>query len=372
MKVGILSMQKVINYGSYLQAYALKKLLEESGVDKVEFIDIKKGVNLKGYGKSTLKSIIKKIVNRIKIFYVNPFYINKTSDSFLLKYKNSIKNHWNILGLSDNQEINKNKKYDLVVIGSDEVFNCCQKTEWGFTKQLYGDINDTKQIVSYAGSFGNTSIEDLKKLKIDKIISETLSKLKSISVRDNNSFEIVKSLINKEPLIHIDPVLAYDFSSIINSPFKHNDRNYIVIYTYPGRIYSKNEINNIKKFANIHNKNLFTLMCEYSWCDQTIIPDSPFEVLQWFKNADFIITDTFHGTIFSIITHKNFVTLQRSSNSNKISSLLNQVGLENRIANNHKEIINILKNEPDYSIVENKLVDLRKSAKEYIKYIISI
>ena len=68
----------------------------------------------------------------------------------------------------------------------------------------------------------------------------------------------------------------------------------------------------------------------FSWCDEVVIP-TPFEVLAYFKGASYIITDTFHGSVFSIKFNKEFCTIVRDMNSNKLVSLLKQFGLENRI-----------------------------------------
>ena len=79
---------------------------------------------------------------------------------------------------------------------------------------------------------------------------------------------------------------------------------------------------------------LISIFCRYDWCDEAIIPETPFDVLGWFKGAEYVVTDTFHGTIFSIITGRKFVTLVRKSgrvtNREKISSLLRQLELEER------------------------------------------
>ena len=68
----------------------------------------------------------------------------------------------------------KSESFDVVFIGSDEVFNCCQKTTWGYTSQLYGHIPQADRIVSYAGSFGHTTLGLLKKLQVDGEIGQTM------------------------------------------------------------------------------------------------------------------------------------------------------------------------------------------------------
>ena len=95
-------------------------------------------------------------------------------------------------------------RFDVVFIGSDEVFNCCQKSFWGYTPQLYGRVSQADRVVSYAGSFGHTTYEQLWSAGVTEEIGDTMKKLSAISVRDRNSYEIVERLTGvKLSLIHI-------------------------------------------------------------------------------------------------------------------------------------------------------------------------
>ena len=87
------------------------------------------------------------------------------------------------------------------------------------------------------------------------------------------------------------------------------ERNYILIYAYNKRI-TEEEGQIIREFAVSHNKKLIALSGEQSFCDEYIYCH-PLEMLSYFKHADYVITDTFHGTIFSVINHRQFATLVR-------------------------------------------------------------
>lgn len=91
----------------------------------------------------------------------------------------------------------------------------------------------------------------------------------------------------------------------------------MLIYSYQGRISNKDEIKKIVEFAKLKGLRLISVFCRYNWCDKAIIPDTPFDVLAWFKGASFVVTDTFHGTIFSVITHRSFCSLIRNDNEQK-------------------------------------------------------
>lgn len=361
--VAILSMQKVLNYGSYLQAYALKQLLINNGASEVHFIDIKPGRQLPGF--SDEDQVNPNFISKIRSAIFSSNLISKVKDFFFIRqvYKDIIKNYGR-LGLNDPCPSN----FDLAVIGSDEVFNCCQYSTWGYTLQLYGDIPEAKDVISYAASFGHTTLEQLNNLGIDYEIGKTLSTMSNISVRDDNSRMIVKSLTNIDPQVNVDPVLAYGFNKEIESYAIESKDRYIVIYSYHTRISDKNEINRILRFAKEENLKVYTIFCRYDWCDRTILPDSPFEVLVWINKADYVITDTFHGTVFSIITRSQFATIVRDSNRNKLVSLLKHFGLTDRIIDTRKEeFSSILDKEIDYTDVDLILDADRNNTNIYLR-----
>jgi len=330
MKIGILSMQKVRNYGSFLQAFALKKTLE-SFRNEVEFVDILSGRQILGYELTPmwrLKEIIK--------CYFNIHIVNRRQYSVGLK--KSFESFFRELE-TEKHTLNT---YDCVVIGSDEVFNIAQHSTWGYTSQLFGNISNTKKIISYAGSFGQTNLKLIRDNNLTQDMTNSLKKMSAISVRDENSKKIVEDLLQTVPFINIDPVLMFDFSENIRDI---SERDYVLIYSYPNRVKEKKAI---KAFAKKHNKKIFSIGSFYEWADKILLPH-PFEVLAYFKNADYIITDTFHGTIISIKYNKRFVTLVRGSNSNKLKSLLKFMKLEKQTAENSEDIENNLLRKIDYS-----------------------
>lgn len=351
-KIGIMSMQRIRNYGSFMQAYGLKTTIENISKDyQVEFVDFEPGDSLvndqvvdKIYDSDFKQKLHKKVINVI----------------FAIKYK--------LFWLPKYLKVNKyNEGLDIstLIIGSDEVFNCTQPGKRiGFSKDLFGEKHKNSNVISYAASFGYTNIDRLKKYKIDTDIKDMLSKnFSNISVRDNNSMEIVKKLTNLEPFLNLDPVLISNVDKFANGKIK--DSNYIIIYSYACRI-SKEEGEQIKEYAKSNGKKIISIGTYQECADKTITPD-PFKMLNYFKNADGIITDTFHGTIFSIIFNRKFVTLIRNSNSNKLVDLLNRLKLENRIVNNLKDLKNNLNKEIDYKITNKIIENERNNAINYLK-----
>lgn len=351
MKVAILSMQKVVNYGSFMQSFALRKIIESLG-HECEYIDIEDGIQI-----GDLK--------RSKLLYLKKFYERFCNIHFVNNYK-----HHKILTARFNNEFfeelgllkRKYDTYDMVVIGSDEVFNFAQPTPWGFTEQLYGNVKESNNVISYAGSFGHTTVEKIDKYGVRSEIANALMSMKSISVRDTNSVAVVEELTGIQPVMNVDPVFLYDFKPHL---VDINSKDYIIVYTYPSRISNKHEVDAIVSFARKHNKKLISLGFYFPWCDETITPH-PFEVLSYFKNADYIITDTFHGTIFSLINNKKFCTLVRSTNSQKLTSLLETMKQTNRIVNDIEHLEETLVSEICYDETNKIIMEEREKAIHYL------
>lgn len=359
--VGILSMHRVINYGSYLQAYALKQLLYDNGAGDVFFIDIIPGRRLGEPDDKRLKYVRKlnklTSISRFKSWYRTYRYQKQVEKSII--------GAWPRLGLARVPD----RQFDMVVIGSDEVFNSCQNASWGFSTQLFGDIpaEVARKIISYAGSFGNTEIENIEYYGIGPEIAENLNKLESISVRDINSASIVSRLTEREPYIHVDPVLAYGFSAEIDSFNESPVRSpYMLLYSYQDRIRDKEEIDAIRSYAREKGLKLICLYGRYDWCDEAVIPSDPIDVLRWFKFADCIVTDTFHGTIFSTITKSRFVTLLRPTNNNKLGYLLDMLALHDRAVTPDR-LSDVIQTFPDYQQSDIIIENCRRSTSSFLR-----
>lgn len=165
MKIGILSMQRVINNGSLLQAYGLMKTIENMGYS-VEFVDYKID-KMNNDLLSIIEQRISNIIQKIKVLLKNLKNYGYKSIYLVLRrkknYKNFLNNYMSVLNLTSKP--NYSAKVDILVFGSDEVFNTIQYVEQGkgHAWQLYGADNNAGKLVSYAASFGYTTYEGLEK-----------------------------------------------------------------------------------------------------------------------------------------------------------------------------------------------------------------
>ena len=366
-KVGIMSMQRIANYGSFLQAYALKQLIEEVGCN-VEFVDYHVGAPVIVENADSKNKVLRKIEKGLETFQYRASLVHKLS---FIRYKQSFaQKYMPLLGIAD--EMNYNPTLDCLVIGSDEVFNCIQKnSNVGYSPELFGKDNHAKRLITYAASFGNTTLEKLEKYKKTDEVGALLKKFNAISVRDANSGAIVGQLTGKEPVYNLDPVLTYDYMNCCDKiPQIQTDEKYLILYAYAGRI-SNDEADWIASYTKKKNLKVYAIG-GIQKCADRFVDCSPFEVLAHFRNAEEVITDTFHGSIFSVITHRPFTTLIRKSvgnsygNEEKLSDLLERLGLANRMTTKIEDAENINEKAIDYAKVDELLKAHRKVAKEYL------
>lgn len=367
MKVGIISMQRVINYGSYLQAYSLKNIIESFG-NEVEFVDyIVEPPIVKGDETEFITPQKKSFLERVLVY----LWEHRSQKSRKLREFHRAKmiltrkfweEYFSELGVTPSQSYHN--KEDVMVIGSDEVFNCLQANPAvGYSKELFGANANAKKVISYAASFGTTTLKGLDDYGIKREVKELLSKFDGISIRDKNSKEVIEELLGKEPEYHVDPVFLYDYNEKI--PNEVPLRDYIIIYAYGKRITEK-EAEKINEFARKRNKKIVTIgeTQRFEW-EHLIL--SPFEVLVYFQHADYIITDTFHGTVFSIKYNKKFATIIREGNKQKLTDLLCRFGLMNRSVADINKLEEIITDTIDYSPIQQKIEEERENSMEYLK-----
>lgn len=362
--VGILSMQRIYNYGSFLQAYGLKSLLESLGCD-VQFVDYEPGECLVK-SNSSKRGLARKVEKALEVFHYDASIGDKLA---FIRYKRTYASRfYPLLGITEKP--NLNPELDLLVIGSDEVFNCVQdNANVGFTPALFGAGANAKRKVTYAASFGNTTLEKLERYGKRDEVAGYLGSLNALSTRDANTGSIVEVLTGNSPTYNLDPVLAYDyFADCEQIPKAVDESNYMIAYGYSGRL-SAEECAAVRKYADDRGLKVLNIGGVQGVCDR-FVDCSPFDVLAYFKHAEAVVTDTFHGTIFSTIAHTPFATFVRSSgygNSEKLTDLLNRLGLGNRAAASVESLASTLDASIDWTEIDSVVNAGRAAAIEYLE-----
>ena len=354
-KYAILSMQRIVNFGSVLQAYSLRKILKEATDCPVSFVDIDDATVLSS--RQTVRNSVDYdapaayppgLFQRAKRWiFARCSAWNKHLIRKFMKEE---------LSLADSSNA---ERYDCVVVGSDEVFNHSK----GIRLQLHGDVKQADKVISYAASCGSAMPDDISPDDLHQVRS-AMAQFSAMSVRDHATENYVSALYDGPIEHHLDPVLVGDLYRRPHRPVKL--KKYLLVYAYGQRIRTAEEINAIRNFAKTKGLKTVAMGGTQFWCD-FYIPVSPFRVLDYFYSADYVVTDTFHGTIFSVINQKKFAVIVRKTNENKLIGLLQDLQLENRRVENLDAIAEVLDAEIDYQAIGAVLEQERARTRAYLK-----
>lgn len=346
--VGIVTFHNAHNYGAVLQAYGLKRKLELMGV-KTEFIQDKHNSvskkyklfpsfnirTLPNYAKSLVYLVLnyKKKKARYDAF---EYFINKFLPSYDLN--------------------NGKRNYSSIVLGSDQIWN------FGITggcKDIYFGINEnivTNKVISYAASMGKAMV----KSNFTTEFKTKVGNLNKIGVREKSLGEMIKSEFDLEYFINLDPTLLLERSEwdkLSHNNYKNDD--YLLVYEV-----EKNTNTNsvVKLIASKLGLKIKVIDSKFNKKSNDIV--SPQDFISLFKNAKFVVTTSFHGTVFSIINEVPFYTIKFNNGIDvRSSSLLSSLGLENRHINSTEDVndINI-----EYKPVSSKLNEMRYESEKYL------
>ena len=364
MNIKILSMQRVVNYGSFMQAYALKKVVEAAG-HTVTFCDFNAG------DPRHLGEKVKKVTFWHKFFNLRQFIFKPTSYLAYRAFRRQSKHYykqyaWPTLGINANRNCDYNG--DLMIIGSDEVFNYTQNHAFGYVPTLFGHGVTASSIISYAASAGYANASDVESDGMQDEMIKGFARFDAIGVRDQNTFELASRYAKQAVHYTIDPTLLYDFTQ--ETPDAPIPSNYLLVYAYGGRIDAAFDVKKITQYAKSKNLRVVSVGFYNDWCDENIVV-KPFDLLAVFKHASYVVTDTFHGTIFSIKYCKPFVSIIQGenkwgSNASKVGFLLQQLNLSSRIINNADNLAKDLDASIDYVAVNHTLAILRDQSLQFL------
>lgn len=372
--VGIMTMQRIHNYGSSLQAFGLRRLIE-SLVDDVDvsFVDYVPGRVLvietpSSIPSSGFRRALSKVVQYNE---VDARFADKLR--FFNHKRTYAKRYLPLIGVP--VEPQRDLDLDVQVIGSDEVFNCVQSnSNVGYSRDLFGHGSPARKLISYAGSFGNTTIDKIDAFGIGPDLAEDFARFSEVSVRDANSARIVEHLTGRTPGVHVDPVLAYDFMNVeprIPPERQYKGGRYLIVYGYSGRL-SDEENRILASYARRSGVDVLCFGGVQGCCDR-FIDCGPFELLAYFRDAEAVITDTFHGTILAMINRKPFGSIIRRSvergygNEEKLGFLLDTFGLASQKLTDLSQISEVLAHEIDYDAVDVVLRKERDRTHEYLR-----
>lgn len=364
MKIAIVTLHRVYNYGSVLQAFATQKVFEKMD-QEVTVIDY----------------ITPQRTKRRIFAGINPNISQHFAVRFLYKCAKivSIMLKENTFGKFIKDNLYLSKKYitvedlekdppnaDLYVTGSDQTWNSSYNE--GVDRGFFLDFlpQDSRRI-SFVSSFGKTKLEDGEV----EITRKYLEKYSNLSVREDSALDILKELGRNDAIQLIDPTLQLEKKEWLTIASKRliKEKYLVLMLLY-------NEDNNATEYARKIADEKGLKLVKLSWefkrpaqVDKLMTHRSPADFLSLFYYADFVVTNSFHGLAFSINLEKQFIIVPRNEYNSRIESLLKLTGLEDRLVCNEDDI-KVASCQIDYIPVGEVLYKERKRAEQYLREVL--
>ena len=384
MKIGILTLfYKNYNYGGCLQAYALCKYLNDCGQDAKQIsYDIFQGQHPRMYKlKKQLKrdggkpkTLARLAVNGVRVALLRrktkPIAgeLSKRRENFDAFADKLIPHtpEYNEENLSESGKI-----FDKYFVGSDQVWNpdYLRASNCFF----FDFVEEGRDCCSYAASVSRDKIED------PELVHSLLKKFKHISVREPSAVKLLQPLCDSEVEAVIDPTMLLDSDAWekITSP-RVEQEPYIFCYFLGDNEKHRDYARKVKQMTGLKvvdipfGQNSFK-QCDANFADESYTSAGPSEFLSLIKNAELVLTDSFHACVFSVLFKTKFFVLKRFADSEKasmnsrISDLLGAFKLTDRLVGDDElPPKDIISREIDYSFAYVHLEQERKRAKEFV------
>ena len=365
MKVGVITRHAVPNYGSLLQSYATEKALEKMGYD-AEIIDYcrydERAEELSKSlvkGKKWDKNVLTRMVyNAIQMPNYSQMYKKFAS------YRNGF------LKMTDKEygsieELKKDvPQEDVYCSGSDQIWGRIGQSD--YDEAYFLEFAKGKKCISYASSFGKTELSE----ELDKNLNNLLEKYSKILVREKSAKEILlkHNITNVEQVVDPTFLLSTDeWNELTKKSKLHKKGKYILVY----QLHENQQFDNYaKKFSKMKKMKLLRISPSFYHITRSgklIYLPNQYDFLWYFQNADYILTDSFHATVFSIIFNKKFIDiLPLNKTGTRIESVLELFEIENRILQNY-ENYDLIDNDINYDLVNKNIKKEREKSLEFLK-----
>ena len=366
MRVGLITYHAAYNYGSVLQAFATQRILFKLGAD-CEIInyrfngqrDFYRLIRTKYGFKVFLSDIIQMPIFKQKIQREKKFEL------FFKKYYLMTKEY------KEPSQIEKEDfSYDIFLSGSDQIWSKYSSElyheDWKYIMPYLLNFTERKK-VAYASSIGSMGEPDLKRIK------PFLQKYSSISMRERSMSIKLSRYLGRSVECVLDPTLLHDSKDYTKFfDLKNDSGNYILFYTLRGPKIVNSQRKELIKYAQKKGYSIYAIT---PYC---FFPDSKYyrnkndsgvvDFLNYIKNAKLVVTDSYHGTVFSIIFNKLFFSICKNWDTDyRKLDLLKEVGLEKRIINDIVEInSHDSKEYINYESVNRRIENLREHSINYL------
>ena len=360
MKIGILTFDHALNYGAVLQAYALQQALKKLNIQN-EIIDYRCPAFEKQYesfwGQGTA-------VGKLK--HALLYFQNRRIRARFAEFHNRFLFSSGECYHHAEELSAANGRYDFFLTGSDQVWNA-SLTEFDKTYFL-SFVADNRKKISYAASFG---VSDFPKAWQEQS-RVLLDSFYGLSVREQEGADIVRDLIGREAQVHLDPVLLLTTDDWMRFVKPVSGRNYIFVYLLA-------KTDTVFRFIETISEKTG---CDVLWFGpgvrrpvraKYIRTGGPEDFLGYLANASYVVTNSFHGTAFSILFHKKFFVelLPEPSKANsRLENILSIFHLKDRLILNGKN--QNIKEQIDPDGIEQILEGEREKTFNYFKKVLGL
>ena len=363
MKVGTITFFNSENYGAVLQAYALSRKIREMGheCEIINYCNKDHGVAHR-YGifenSGNIKGTIRDVLSLPRYYELKrkrEKFKQFMRDYFLLSKET----------YRSNEDLRKNPPgYDAYVCGSDQIWKA-EKGQYIHTPYFLEFAQYfTARTISYAPSFGKTSVPSHLRGEIVQL----LSKIMYLSVREMQGKRIIRELADRDAEVVLDPTLllqAAEWDVLKKTP--KMEGKYILVYSLQRNALLTDLINRVKKVTKLPVVVISATGVNFVRpADRVIYDADPGDFIGLIRKAACVCTNSFHGTAFSIIHRKPFFTVPHSTSNSRISSLLDILELSHRQIKNTADI----SGDPlsiDYTIAEGLLEAEREKSLRFLR-----
>lgn len=362
MKIGILTFHSAVNYGGVLQAYALQEEIKKIG-GVPEIVDYKTPYFAKRYSPVYIPSFSLKKIAYALLDMPNVISKNRKFKRFSNKFLKLSERAYDRITIKS-----ACGDYQKFIVGSDQVWNL-QLTD-NDTTYLLDFCDDNSKKYSYAASFGSSRLDS----GAISVFQDKLLGFQAVSVREESAKHNADAMLSgKEARVDIDPTMFLSSGEWEKCCVAPNiNEKYIVVY----KLNQSQAFDCAKKLSEATGLKVVVLQAQLKGVPYGFIckrKPSPEEFLGWIKHSEYVVTDSFHGTAFSIIFHKKFMTLpdKRPDNRNtRIENLLKLASLENRMGNG--DSCELIHNEIDYKNTDARIRAVRAGSERYLKSILEL
>lgn len=373
MEILILTQPLHTNYGGLLQAYALQQILKGMGHDVVtDRLGVVRKLPLWNRALRFLYHAVQFCILKNYRYYPYRYLFvsfdkeSKAKRSISINTDRFVNTHIDTIDLltrSNESVIDAVRQFDAIVVGSDQVWRATMSDIPTYFLSFTKAINVKR--IAYAASFGTDDLNEYSKMDM-KIASESIKLFDAVSVREKSGVHLCRDYFKMDAVHVLDPTMLLskdDYLKLIEEEDKPCSENILLTYVLD-RTQEKNDIiqmvgealhltscenGAVKYFSNVVESNV----------SECIYPS----VSRWvagFRDAQFVVTDSFHGTVFSIIFNKPFVAILNSKRgSSRFISLLSVLGLENRLISTTNDLLEEHLKPIDYTEVNKILNDWR-------------